>query len=209
MLRRMMLARTVAPPSGQSFIFNPSDKNANITLSGGDKIASTVVGGGHYFARADKGKSSGKWQFEFVVDAVTSGVGNIAISLCELGFPPNTVSPHQSPGSGVSGATLWTRLSSPAARYYYDSSARYDTLSTSGTILATGDICTFTVDFSTKEIAFYRNGALVHTKTVSQLSPGSYTYAPMVKLWGGAGNPTTIRIPNSLTHPVAGFSPWA
>ena len=51
--------------------WNPSDKNASVTLSGGNL---TAASGANIGGRATGGKSSGKWYVEFAVDTGGSGM---------------------------------------------------------------------------------------------------------------------------------------
>lgn len=64
---------------------NPSDKSADLTLSGGNLIA-TASGSGYDSVRATQGLSSGKWYWEFKYTTVSSadamwGVANSTMTL--------------------------------------------------------------------------------------------------------------------------------
>ena len=65
--------------------WNPSDKSAGITLSGGNLVATASSTGGTYSVRATNSITSGKHYFEITVDicsaAVYIGVGTAALSL--------------------------------------------------------------------------------------------------------------------------------
>lgn len=65
--------------------WNPSDKNANITLSGSD-LTATAANTSWKSARATIGNSSGKWYWEITVDVssdnrTTHGVGSLSATL--------------------------------------------------------------------------------------------------------------------------------
>lgn len=201
MLRRLMMAEGGGGTPAQGFLFNPSAKVPEVTLSSGNVVATTVASN-HNYARCTLPKSVGKWLWEFKVDAVVSGVGNIAVGLERTAGASGTVRP------GMYGGALWTRQSAAAVRIYVDDS-NYTALSTAGNILTPGDIATLTIDFSTKELTIYRNGVLVGSAIVSGIDTSTYSYVPNIKIWGAAGNPTVISIPATISHPVAGFSPWA
>jgi hypothetical protein len=55
--------------------FNPSDKSANITLSGGNLTAENNTTTTFAIVRATTGKSSGKWYFEGTSDGIGAGGG--------------------------------------------------------------------------------------------------------------------------------------
>lgn len=201
----ILLIDNVLPLDIYGFSFDPAHKNANVTLSSGNKTASTTTGGGHYYAACDTPKTSGKWQLEFVVDAVTSGVGNIGIGIADDGFNSGTT--QTTTPSVNTGGQYWTRLSGALARLYFNTT--FNSLSTTGTLLQAGDVGGFTIDFSTEIVSCYRNGVFVASATSSNMTPGTFGYVPLIKIWGGAGNPTTLSIPATVQYPVSGFSPWA
>jgi hypothetical protein len=65
--------------------FNPSDKSADITLSGGN-LTATVGGSGYDSVRTTQGLSSGKWYWEFKYTTVSTadamwGIANSTMSL--------------------------------------------------------------------------------------------------------------------------------
>lgn len=75
----------VAPSAGVTYAtWNPADKGAGITLSGGNLVATTSTTAAS--VRATIGKSSGKWYWEYTVTNTTtlqigSGVGTASASL--------------------------------------------------------------------------------------------------------------------------------
>lgn len=68
-------------PGGSSTVgttWNSADKNAGITLSGGDLIMTNAGSDGYRLARSVAGKSSGKYYFEAVLtggDSLNEGIG--------------------------------------------------------------------------------------------------------------------------------------
>lgn len=63
-----------APPGTATL--NPSDKAANLTLSGGDLIATSAGGAASFVnARATTSKTTGKYYFEFTINARTANIG--------------------------------------------------------------------------------------------------------------------------------------
>lgn len=73
------------PPAGGGFTYatwNPADKGAQVTLSGGDLMATRNAGAG--MVRATQGKSSGKWYWEITYTTAgnqNNGVANASASL--------------------------------------------------------------------------------------------------------------------------------
>lgn len=199
-------ANAVGPPLDiQSFSFNPSDKNAAITLSGGNKVATSTSAASHLYAACDSAKNSGAWIFEFEITSIPASTGNIGVGLADVPAGGDTTN-NSYPGVRT-GFQWWVRKSGALSRFYHNAST-YDSLSTSTQSFSAGDVITCTVDLASKECKVYRNGSLIYTKTVSNINTGTYSYAPVVKLWGTA-TPATVTIPASITYPVAGFSPWA
>lgn len=65
MLRRMIMAGGGSPPAYTYATWNPSDKAADITLTGSNlTMYNGSASEGHDLVRATIGKSSGKWYFE-------------------------------------------------------------------------------------------------------------------------------------------------
>lgn len=191
---------------GQDFLFNPSDKRDEVTLSNGNKTASVVSPSvsGHYYGMCTLPKNSGKWIFEFTIDSMPPTDGRVSVGMADA---PATTGTVGSSTLGVeTGFLWWVRKSSPLARFYNGPNT-FDSLTPATQSFDTGDRVTFTVDFSTKEVKAYRNGTLIHTKTVSTINVASLVYAPVVKLWGTAV-PATVSIPSDIMYPVEGFDPW-
>ena len=64
--------------------WNPSDKDASVTLSGGNLVASSTSAS-WAAVRSTISKSSGKWYWEYTVTAIgnghTQGIGNSSATL--------------------------------------------------------------------------------------------------------------------------------
>lgn len=210
MLRRALMAEGGGPTP--PFAFNSADKVATVTLSNSDRTASRTSGTGHDHATCLPTKNSGKRIFEFLIDSMPAATGNIAVGLAAA--PGTAMTASGSYPAVESGGMWWVRKASANSRFYYTNAggSGYDTLSTTTQSFSTGDIITFTVDFSTKEMNVYRNGTLIHTKTVTNINTGTYAYAPCVKLWGngsGVGNVASVTCQTTITYPVSGFTAWA
>ncbi len=87
--------------------WNPADKAAGMTLSGGN-LAATGSGGGQEMVRGTDGKSSGKWYFEVTLTSGTAfraGIAQAGESLTDyLGFGANGYS-YEDGGNKVNNAT--------------------------------------------------------------------------------------------------------
>lgn len=165
--------------------WNPSDKNAAITLSGGNLVATTPATTVSQ-VRATLGKSSGKWYWE--VTGMDSG-GSLF-------------------GIATSAASLsnWTGGQSTSWGYYYTGSV-YNGGSIIagpfGTLVST-DVMGFALDMSANTLAFYKNNVLQYTATIA-----AGTWYPALGQSGGAGSTafTANFGASALTYsPPAGFN---
>jgi hypothetical protein len=97
---------------GPALTLNPSDKDAAVTLSGGNLTASIAPTGGYNDVRATTAKTSGKWYFEILVNSVSSvepgvGLANGTASLSNfLGADANSVGYYSSGFVGFNGASV-------------------------------------------------------------------------------------------------------
>lgn len=64
--------------------WNPADKSADITLSGGDLVATVGAAGGYRAVRSTVSKTAGKWYFEVTANVWGSGEGPF-IAICPAG----------------------------------------------------------------------------------------------------------------------------
>lgn len=197
MLRRLLLADAAA--AGAGFSFDPAAKNSVVTLSSGNKSASTTSSGGHFKAFGTGGKNSGKWQFEVLVYALGYdlgvGITSTANAYNEVTYP-----------SVAGQSCCWSR-SGYGTRLY--NGGVYSIPTT--TITAVGDIITVCVDFDAKTALYKRNGSAIGGAaiSISTITPATNVYVPYVALWaGGASQPTTATIQDTLVYPEAGYTQW-
>ena len=115
--------------------WDPANKGANISLSGGNLIASSSAVGG---VRSTIGKSSGKWYWEYTATTASNminGVGNASASLASY------------PGSDANG---WGYRSFNGDKAN-SSTAAY------GASYVTGDVIGVALDITSGTIEFYKN----------------------------------------------------
>ena len=103
----------VPPPPGTYATWNPSDKGSNITLSGGDLIATHTAGGSTDGLRGTNGKSSGKWYYEITLGVATQsyiGAANATASLSGIfgASDSNAITYYANLGSIYNGAIIAT-----------------------------------------------------------------------------------------------------
>lgn len=128
----MMAKRTYAT-------WNPADKNAAVTLSGGNLVAACTATGAT--VRATVGKSSGQWYWEVTLSGAGYwflGVANTTQSLNSQLWTPNS--------TGVQ-----------SNDYYYNSST---TGPGTGYTLVSGDVIGFGLDADAKTLKMYQNNVL-------------------------------------------------
>ena len=190
--------RRASGPVGAEITFDPTRKNASVSLSNANRTASTIGSGANYRARLTGPKSSGKWHVEFTVDAM--GV-NFTYGVQEREVEGSAVLPYPSGRSG-------TYLGGISYDYHYNGNSS-SAPSVPGTP-QTGEVWGFTIDFSTKLMTLYRNGAFKNEKIITGLDlSGSYVYVPFVGLWAQSGGGMTVSVNPTIAHPVAGFEPWS
>lgn len=69
-----------AAAGASSTTWDPANKGANVTLSGGDLIA-TIGAANYNVARSTSSKSSGKWYFEVLINNKAAGGGTIGVGI--------------------------------------------------------------------------------------------------------------------------------
>ena len=146
---------TVTPASTTTW--NPSDKNANITLSGGDLVATAASSGASFKGvRGTIGKASGKFYWEVAITSqalpLASGGGQIEI--------------------GVAKATASLSVSAAFAGDVWAYNSAGATVDATGTYFGVesyddSDVIGVALNMDSGEVSFYKNGALQRTVTNS------------------------------------------
>ncbi len=152
--------------------WNPSDKNASITLANANTTATMPSGSGVGAVRATVGKSAGKWYWEVTVDLVdvnAIGVGNTSATLS---------------GYVGSDANGWGYGS-------FDGNKQTGGVGTAyGATYTTGDIISVALDMDAGTLVFYKNGASQGTAFTGLTG----TLYPMISLLaGGAADQMTAN----------------
>lgn len=129
--------------------WNPSDKAANISLSGGD-LTTTRGGVGPAAVRGTIGKSSGKWYWE-VKCISTTGVFDIFVGLANT-----TASLTALPGSDANG---WALALDDGG--YYHSGLIALVNGGVGFVAAVNDVFGFAWDADSSTLAIYRNNTVL------------------------------------------------
>jgi hypothetical protein len=157
--------------------WNPSDKNAGITLSNGDLTASFSAN--NQAVRATLGKSAGKWYWECYVQAgIFVGIGTDAASL----------SAHV----GAT-ATGWSYYGSGGGTTKYTNGI----LSVYGAAFTTGDTIGVALDMDAGTIVFYKNGVSQGTA----FSGLTGTIFPMISFSSGSTTANFGRRPFTYVVP--------
>lgn len=160
----MLLAEAAA--SGVTYAtINPSDKDANVTLSGGDLTASTAVANNCPY-RATIGKSSGKWYWE-VTGANNIGISTTALPMTTGNYPGLTTTSFSYNRTGV--------------KYNNNIPTAY------GATFTSSDVIGVALDMTTGALEFYKNG-------VSQgvaFTGISGTLYPTDTVFSGTNSPST------------------
>ena len=153
---------TVSVTSAPTTTWNPSDKNASITLSGGDLVATAGVTGGFLGVRGTVGKASGKRYWEVTATTV-GGSGQMEIGIAKVGASLS--------GSSSVVADTWAYASSGMVSENQDFEFGYATY-------VTGDVIGVALDMDTGRVTFYKNGALVKA-TETAFSGTLYPYVAL------------------------------
>lgn len=166
--------------------WNPADKWANITLSGGNLTATTTAAAWDA-VRTTISKSSGKWYFEMSITANNLGI-------C---------------GIGKSTATLASYLGSDANWYgYYSTWQKSNSgLSAYWATYTTSDVIGVAMDMDAGQITFYKNN--VSQGVAFTGITGSLFGMCSVINSGGTNSITANFWATALTYsPPAGFNAW-
>lgn len=156
MLRRLMMAGAAVAPAYTTL--NPADKAANVTLSGGNLVASMGTANSG-FARAVHGKSSGKHYFE----AVVAQNGSTGVDECSVGLA--TSSHTTSAALGYSSAAGW------ALWGWGGSGFRNGSLVLSSSAMTNGAVVGFAVDLDNDRLWVSVNGTWLQGNPSAGTSP--------------------------------------
>lgn len=165
--------------------WNPSDKNSNVTLSGGD-LTITYSTTGQGAVRSTLSKSSGKYYWEYVKTAGSAttifGVGNGSASLTGSQTGTNTACYTSTGALYVNGA--------------FNSSA---------TGINNGDVVGVAIDLTAKSVSFYLNNSLQGSVTYTFANP---TFAWVSTNDNSTGNSITANFgATTLTYtPPVGYT---
>jgi SPRY domain len=171
--QQVIAALGVAAPS----TWNPNDKDADVSLSGGNLVASVTAANGS--VRGTVGRDvGGHWYFEVTVGGAVNylvGIGTAAASLAIY------------PGGDANGRAYY---SVPGEKYVNNTGSAY------GATYTTGDV--IGVEINAGAVTFWKNGV----SQGSAFTGLSGTYYPM---WGpgtnGAGTRTgTLNVGTSAFH---------
>lgn len=184
---------TVTVTPAATTTWNPSDKNANITLSGGNLTATDGANdGGYYAVRGTVGKSSGKWYWE-----VTVGSG-VAASASQVQI-----------GAAKATHSLATFIGAEAGGWSYSNtggkSAEGSFNTGWGATFTSSDVIGVAMDMDSGKITVYKNGT-----SIGDIATGiSGTVYPAVSLSGGRA--VTVNFgATSFAHTIpSGFAALA
>ena len=190
--------------------WNPSDKDSNISLSGGDLTASCpTTSGVSPLVRATTGRSSGKYYFEVVI----TGNNSCDAGLCDSGRALSSVNPL---GFDTGSADLhaWGLIPSGSTLY----NAHNGSLTSRGSITYTdGDVIGVAIDFGAQKIWFAYNNTWVASGNPGAGTNPAYsgsditgTLYPAVTMGGGTAATSVAHFTDaSFTYSKpSGFSQW-
>lgn len=189
--------RRATSSAEQTATWNPSDKDADITLSNGDR---DTAGAGAGSVRCVLGRSSGKYYWEVTI--ITGSPGNLFIGMANGTFSLSTY-----PGAGASSAGIAS----------YGNSVNTWTKAQTGTFpLALNDVVMFAADVTTGYLWVGLNGTWQlsgdpdagTTPWVTGISGTVYPTIGYVGAYSTGGRISTKTA--ELTYsPPTGFSQWA
>lgn len=196
----------LSAPAFAQTTWNPADKAANITLSGGNLTANASVGGtGYGFVRATSSHSSGKWYFELNItaDSVSSSI--------ILGIVNAASSTVAVPGVLDANGSMYVSYTGTVGAIYANSAGTV----LSATPYTTGATIGVAVDVTNHLVYFARNNVWQNAANPSAGTGGiNYiTTSPVFPFFGAQTNEYTTAVANfgasayAYTIP-SGFSSW-
>lgn len=189
MLNRLIMMMGTASKTYATW--NPSDKNANLTLSNGDlTVTGTTVG--WCSARATIGKSTGKWYWEVHFDS--------GLTYLMLGVLTSSMTTANGNYVGIDTTGFGYLNGGTGQKYTNATGSAY-----AATTYAAGDTIGVALDMDGGTIAMLKNNAALGT----MFSGLSGTFFPGVSHEGSGGNQVTTANfgATALTYsPPAGFN---
>lgn len=181
---------------GSYAYWNPSDKDASVTLSDSDKVATSTTGTSSW-VRSVTSKSAGKWRVQFVIDnfVPTQGVG-FATAASIGGYL----------GGTAAGWAYWGNYSGNALVYHNGGATGFTPP------LATADRFDLLLDIDGGKAWWRKNGTVISGDPVAGTGPMT-TFTPGITLFMacdcfGVDGATRLRTNPSeiVDSPVSGFT---
>ena len=199
----LMLVGLVIPADVEvtTATWNPADKSANITLSGGDLIATKTSGGSSDYAnvRGTLPKSSGKYYAECDLDWSTQYYSGIGIASASLSLSGDYA------GDGGNDAVAVYLSTGDVGGVYINGA---EVLSGIPAYVPGGGV-DLSIDFDDQTIGFRVNGGSWVDVDFSGLGSGPFML--VATLWDEDDSQATIRTAAEdwVRSPRAGFSEWS
>lgn len=195
------LGRNLRVAAAAYSYWNPADKNVNITLTDGNKVAKNAVGNNaSYYARSVTAKSSGKWRVEFLPEVTAIGTGTHA-----FGFA-TSASLGTFLGNTATGWGMWWNYTTNGRVYTNNAFNAY-----AGTI-AVNDVISLMLDIDAGKAWWAKNGTVISGNPVAGTGEMA-TFTPgttILLACAPAGVNDEIRLrtnPTEMTaSPVSGFT---
>lgn len=194
--RTLRYAPTSAGAATSQTTWNSADKHASLTLSNGDRTATSSAGAPIY-VRSVAGKSSGKWYAE-VIGTFASAGNDDAVGVATSS---QSLSAYVK-GSDTTGIIKYLGFNQVAGN---DNAATYGAASNSN------DIIMIAVDFTNDKLWFGVNGTWYESGNPATNTGGLNMITGTVYLFAGPGiSGDSVTIPAIQTYtPPSGFSVWS
>lgn len=183
-IQQMLLMKSMAAAVTYA-TWNPADKDASITLSGGN-LTATAASSAWKLVRANMGKSSGKWYWEIPANNLASGDTNAMLGAALSSAPTGS---YANPFSWYNtGSTFYSGLSVPSPDNWGN--------------WGSSDVLGFALDMDGLTLKAYRNNTLVGT---AYLSAG--TWYPQASIYLNGKYVTANFGASAFTYsPPAGYN---